>query len=265
MNEHDLFRAIGHADDAFLLEIAKPKPRRLPKQFGLITAVLALVLTACAAPVVIRSFDKVQGGNIVTSGQDMELTTIIRKDGTTVETRPIYTSGTVSLEVTPAEDAPETIEEAYFPLKLLDHCTIESYTEEETVISAELSMNAPKHMTVHDILYQQHVLPKDGKIEVEGIVGTGPWTQEEKTYGNISTIQFSGKWSLYCTDRETGELITGWETPNSTIFHIFWSDGMYLYCVKLPIIGSITASAIEEILTSLTAVEDITPYLPAAE
>jgi len=51
MNEQTLFTAIGGADDAYLLELEQPKLRRLPRHFGLIAAMLTLLLTACAAPV----------------------------------------------------------------------------------------------------------------------------------------------------------------------------------------------------------------------
>ena len=58
MDELDIFAAIGGVDEKLLTEA----PRRLPRRWGLIAAVLALaVLTACAAPVVIRSFTAVSG------------------------------------------------------------------------------------------------------------------------------------------------------------------------------------------------------------
>lgn len=263
MNEHDLFLAIGQADDAYLLELEQPKRRRIPKHVGLIAAVFALVLTACAAPVVIRSFDKLEGGSVLESDKDMVLVSQLL-DGTVLETATFYLSKTAVLDVAVEPGAPDTIEQHYIPLKLLEFCGVDAYTDEETLFSIELSIKAPKKITLHGLLYQQHILPEDGHIEVTDILPTGILAQSYETFGNVSALVISGQEMF--TDGE-GHRIYESSNTIATFYtkHIFWSDGMYLYCLKLPMTYPIDYSKLEEIVTSLTAVEDITEYLPAAE
>ena len=68
MKEYDLFAAVGGVDDRFLEELEQTPARRLPRHFGLIAALIALLLTACAAPAVIQSFDKVRSGKRAEEG-----------------------------------------------------------------------------------------------------------------------------------------------------------------------------------------------------
>ena len=255
MNEHDLFRAIGHADDAFLQEIDQPKNRRLPRHFGLIVAVLALVLTACAAPVVVRSFDKVKGGEIVASDQDI-----------VIRTNTVYSvSKTVSLEVAVDPDAPDTIAEYWLPLKLLEYCNVEGYTQTDTALTVSFSMDTTRNRRVYDILYHQQVLPSDGSFEVEGVLKAGIWQQCENTYGDISVTEFYGRAAASAVDMVSGQLCVGKDTFNAAVRHIFWSDGMYLYCLRLVMSPPVYQSKVEQIVTSLAPVEDITQYLPAQD
>lgn len=267
MDEHDLFAAIDAVDDAYLLEIEQSKIRRLPKHFGLIAAMLALLLTACAAPMVIRSFDKVQRGGIVESEHDRIREVVRLGDGTVLETTPVYYSGTVELEVEVDPEAPDNIEEHRLPVKMTEIYTVEEYTDSETEFTISFSGNGVKGRRYYDILYRQCVLPKDGHTEVRGILSVGSFTQAEKAYGDASVLEFYGhdtfnkpkgtnKHGIKYYDADTYEL------SGCKARYIFWSDGMYLYCLKIPICPPINGdSDIEEIIGSLTTVENLSEYL----
>lgn len=269
MKEYDLFAAIGGVDDRFLEELEQTPARRLPRHFGLIAALIALLLTACAAPAVIRNFAAVQGGTIVESERDLDLEAMFRERyGDKVEyvgPSKSYRSRTVSLEVDVSADAPETIEEYWLPAKLLECCNVESWSVSDTALSVELSMDTNKNRRVYSICYQQCVLPKEGEAQMEGILGLGSWEKQEMTYGDVSAVVFYGRDVVDGIDLETGKRIMGNATINADVRHIFWSDGLYLYgmrLVRMPPLGRIPE---EDILGSMTAVEDLTEYLPAAE
>lgn len=266
MREQDLFTAIGGTEDAFLMELDEPPSlKRFPKQFGLIAAIFVLLLTACAAPVVIRSFDKLRQGSIVESEQDIRIPRVISSDGTVVEADTLYVSRTVSLEVDVDEDAPETIQSRYIPAALLERCTVEACTDSESLFSLELSMDGPKNSRITDIRYQQLPLPKDGKMEVQGILSSGIWRQKLRTYGRASVLEITGlsKYETALGEVHIGHMLAGGEHIRSIqTRQIFWSDGLYLYALKLPFYPPyIRDSKFEEIITSLTPVEDITEYL----
>lgn len=269
MKEQELLAAIGGAEDRFLEELEQPKVRRLPRQFGLAAALIALLLTACAAPAVIRNYNAMKSAAIVEAEQDLNLEEIwkdkygneVLRAGPTV----IYTSGTISLEVEASPDAPETIGEYYLPLKLLECCNVESYTLSDTVLTVELSMDTAKKRRVYSLIYQQQVLPEDGQAEVEGVLGIGPWENREVTYGNITAQEFNANWVVHAVDLETGEYIDGRETVNAYIRHVFWSDGRYLYGMRLVMMPPVNAQKVQDIMDSLTAVEDLSQYLTTAE
>lgn len=262
MNEHDLFRAIGGTNDVFLQEIDQPPVRRIPKHMGLIAALLALVLTACAAPVVIRSFDKVQSGSRSQDGNGY--TIHVYKGGSKTSERVYFTSSDVELEVERNANAPGTIEEYSMPLKLLDYCDVESYTDTGTLFAVSFSMSSTEQEKGCGILYRQYVIPADGTVVAENFLGSEEWEREEKNYGDMKVLEFHGYGALRNT---SGNIVLNSKTKvmQTYIRHIFWSDGMYLYCLKLPQIYPITYADVEQIVTSLTPVEDITEYLPAVE
>ena len=264
MREQDLMAAIGDIDDIYLLELEQPNIRRLPKHFGLIAAILTLMLTACAAPVILQNFTALQNGGIVDNEHTITWAELWENpeehivNGNYIILHP----NTVALEVTVSEDAPETLVQPCLPLTLLDYASIETCTISETQLSLTLSTKVPQYGQIRGILYQQRILPENGHIEVDSFVGPGLWNEGMKTYGSISVLEIDGNTSYEQTASEPAL-----EQPSYTghIYtkHIFWSDGNYLYCLKLPITYSLPVTAVEDIVTSLTAVEDITQYLPA--
>lgn len=256
MKEQDLLIAIGYADERFLEALEAPAVRRLPKHFALIAAMLALVLTACAAPVLLQNFAALEKGCVVQSSQDLVLEKIwtdSKGHALSVDTDRYSVSKQVSLEVSISPDAPNHIETHQIPLKLLDHAAIESCTDEDALFSLTFSISIPKAGKSSCIQYQQHVLSEDGQMKVEGFLDSGFWETESQTYAGISVLEISGE-ALYSGSKGSTRAYTK---------HLFWSDGLYLYCLKLPIVYPLNSSMVEDIVASLTAVEDITPYLPS--
>lgn len=257
MREHDLFTAIGEIDDIYLLELEQSKIRRLPKHFGLIAAIFVLLLTACAAPAILQHFDALQSGGIVNNEHTVTWDELWENpdahavDGDYIILHP----STVAMDVTVAEDAPETLVHPCLPLGLLDYASIENGALTETSLSLELSTKIPRYGTIRGLYYQQHVLPKDGHVELENFVGSGVMKENLKTYGDISTLEVEGKTCYPLLDSPR-------EQPAVYTKHIFWSDGHYLYCLKLPITYNLPVTAVDGIVTSLTPIEDISDYLP---
>lgn len=258
MNEQTLFNAIGGVEDSYLLELEQHKVRSLPKHFGLIAAMLALFLTACAAPAILQHFDALQSGGIVQNEYTVTWDELWKNpeahfvEGNYIILQP----NTVALNVTVAENAPESLEQPCLPLALLDHVSILNGTLTETSLSLEFSGKIPQYGQIRGIFYQQHVLPKDGRIEVENFVDAGLMSENMKTYGDISALEIEGRTCYPLLDNPR-------EQPAVYTKHIFWSDGYYLYALKLPISFYLPVTVVEDIVTSMTPVEDITEYLPA--
>lgn len=270
MKEQELFAAIGGVEVRFLEEVEQPKVRRLPKYFGLIAALVALLLTACAAPVVVRNFAAVKNGSIVESERDMVMEKIWKDKGENpvahIGPDVYYTSGQVSLAVETSPDAPETIEECYLPVKLLEYCNVENWSIDDTVLSVELSMDTTKNRRVYSIFYQQQTLPEEGLAAMDGVLGNGFWQERESVFGEITAMEFYGRGAIRCVDLKTGKELHGRNTLNESIRHVFWSDGMYLYGMRLISLWPLNGTAsVEDILDSLTAVDDLDQYLPKTE
>lgn len=258
MNEQTLFTAIGTVDDTYLLELDQPKVRRLPRHFGLIAAMLALLLTACAAPAILQHFDALQSGSILQNENTVTWDELWEDpDAHFVEGNYIILQpNTVALNVTVAENAPEALDQPCLPLDLLDYVSILNGTLTETSLCLEFTGKIPQHGQIRGIFYQQHVLPEDGHIEVENFVDAGIMSENMKTYGDISALEIEGRICYPLLDNPR-------EQPAVYTKHIFWSDGHYLYALKLPISFYLPITAVEDIITSLTPVEDISQYLPA--
>ena len=190
MKEYDLFAAVGGVDDRFLEELEETPARRLPRHFGLIAVIIALFLTACAAPAVIQTFDKVRSGKRAEEGGGYQIYRY--SAGSKTEEEPYFVFSGVSLEVDTAPDAPDTIETRYLPLELLEYCRMEEYSETETELSVMLSMKVPEYDRAYGICYRQYVLPKDGNVQIEGILDSMEWEESTKTYGDVTAMEFHG-------------------------------------------------------------------------
>lgn len=264
MDERSLFAAIGGVDETYLQELEYPQTRRLPRHFGLIAAVLALLLTACAAPAILQHFDALKDGNIQPTQRDIKLTDLFENPEqhvTQYKADAFTFSDTVIIQLNRAEDAPETIAQPCIPEKLRDYVTIESIRLTDTVLSLELSAKVPKYGRIYGLLYQQHIIPEDGLAQISGILEPGFWEETFTTYGDISVMEITGNTTF---EDEEGNIIMdeAGKLPRIHTKHIFWSDGHYLFCLKLPVTYNIPVTSLEEIVTSLTPVDDISEYLP---
>lgn len=268
MTEHDLFTAIGQSKDAFLPELTPIPVYHRPQHLGFIAAILALILTACAVPTVIHSFDKLKSGQIVPTESDKvwEYWLVFNSNGEKIRQKSttIYESGDLDIQVEPDTDAPQTIEEYRFPLRLSELYDVVEYSCGETLFSVEFQGTAPQNQVLIDIEYRQYALPEDGRITVEDFFLPGPMEESAKQYGEITVLQYDGY-------GESVDPIFFTAPENYVVRHtvraryLFWSEGMYLYCLKLPKVYPLVNDAdFEKIITSLSTVEDITGYLPAA-
>lgn len=281
MKEYQLFEAIDGVEDRFLQELEESPVRHLPRRFGLAAALIALMLTACAAPVVARNLSALKEASIVRTEEDIDFEQLHKEQhGGSVEIMGpsvLYMSEKVALEVETADELPQTMETYYLPVKLMELCQVENWEVSDTVLTVELSIetknlkdgrpNGPVYrqpMQAYGLVYQQQLLPEDGKVESEGVLGKGMWDQMERTFGDISVVEFSGRWTVDVMDLETQKLIHG--RINARIRHIFWSDGVYLYGLRLVSVPPLnTEVKLQDILDSMTAVEDLSAWLPAAE
>ncbi len=257
MKEYQLFEAVGDSEERFLMELEETPSRRLPKHFGLAAALIALMLTACAAPVVIRNFDKLKNAQLLQSEEDKVWYNYEGEEGFRVNK-----SGVVTLTVEKAEDAPETLEEIYIPMEFLQHGTIDGGRRTETQLSLEFSAQTSRSGRVEGLLYQQRVIPGDGHMEITDVVEPGVWQQATYGFDNLTALNIFGEPIMEdAPEQFHGRMVLSpW-----TINHIFWSDGHYLYCLRYPMELGIDETELEEIITSLTGVEDLSQYLPKME
>lgn len=263
MTNHDLYRAIGEVDDVYLLECETRPVRRVSRRFGLIAAVVALMLTACAAPAIIQTFDKIQSGDRSENGYDYVIYEY--GNGSKTPSAIYYLSSDVQIEVSVSEDAPDKIETQYLPLRLFDYCQLEEYEQTDDSLILSLSTGIPQFGNVPCVQYRQYTLPEDGFVTVPNILNSMEWEKSTQIYGDVTALEYHCL-STYIENADGERMyFEGTPTPTITMKAIFWSDGDYLYCLKFPITYKLTNSVVEGIVTSLTAVEDISEYLTTAE
>lgn len=237
MDELDIFAAIGGVDEDLLGD----KPRRLlPKRWGLIAAVLALaVLTACAAPVVLRSFTVVSSGEAeLTRGAyrtgsvviDRETGDIVGFNGSGERYPAEYE---IRLEIEEAGRRPETLEERYALTwvpenygKYFDN------SEEETVVWRFCSEDSPDQRLRY-VEFRQSLLPEGNPVIFTDSFSAfrdmfvNRMDSRTVTYGEATVLE------LYpCITEEEMEIA-------ETIFfqtsrYLYWSDGAYLFRLEIP-------------------------------
>lgn len=260
MNEETLFEAIGDVENRFLEELEEVPLRRLPKRFGLIAALIALLLTACAAPVVIRNFDKVIDGSPAETGPGFHV--YVYENGNLTET--YFRPSGFDLEVNVSPDAPDKIMEHYLPLAFLEHSQIESYSDTEQEFSLSLSMKIPRYGRVYGITYFQRTLPKDGIAYIEGVLDHPDWEQIMRTFGETKVMEISGKDAYTDADGNTICYNGNW-IAQITTKQLYWSDGHYLFGLHYPVTYPLSDADTEPFINSLTAVDDLNQYLPQEE
>ena len=256
MNGETLFEAIGAVEEVFLQELEQRETKGLPKRIVVLAAALALALTACAAPVILQNFKALKNGHIALSEEDLVFEEVwTDRDGHLMkfDSDRYYMSGSVCIEVSVWEDAPEKLENYRIPEALLDYCTAEHLEKDDTSLSLELSMNIPRYGKIHGIRYRQQVLAQDGTMEIEGILPSGLWEQERKIYGDWTVLEYTGSYD-YETEEETVQASS--EHRDITTKCMFWSDGQYLYCMRIPVAYPLVITEVEKIVGSMTEIED---------
>ena len=243
MTNHDLYRAIGEADETFLLECEQSLPRRSPRHLGIIAALVALMLTACA-PAAIRAFNAIKGTSL---SQTDEIYEFYELESSVYE---------IWVDIDIAQDAPTTIETAYLPIAM------ENYGESITVEQKEWSVSfycmsretsAEEYVDFHQSAYPAHTRNEE-KILLGKFYASPGNTPQIREITFEDTVVLDIIQESHAHKRESG----AYYLPHRTVF---WSDGYYLFFMNLP--TSWNDDQIKEMISSLTPVEDISQYLTA--
>lgn len=241
MNEHQLFQAIGQADEKYLQELEEKKQLKLGRtlrRVGLAAALICLLaMTAVAAPNIISALT---GGETYWSYDLYPYVSIYGpgEEGMTDGHR-------VVLEINVDPDAPATLETPCIPTVLLENhpagrCVWESHG---AVYWCKYYYENGK---TDDIRFEQYAIPEDGDGKYYAIIRSIPDAKKESrmfTVGDIQVMEVT---------------FTGWIDPESMRFvetrQLYWSDGMYIYYLLLPY--DVDAAFYESVITSVQPVED---------
>lgn len=253
MNEQDLFAALGEIDDCLLLSPEQPRKLSL-RRFGLIAAILcALVITACAAPVILGAIQS--GDPEYLKEQEYEIRHFDSREETQYTLTYQEDVYTVELKITTADEIPETIETAYLPAAVP-----ESWEGEETVINSGGGTLTCKWDIRSDAgsaiaIYQQWPLNADDADGTKTIyVYADPGAEVEAqmhAVGQISVLEIACTANPQAVQNEDMEHPVVFTTGGKRDF--YWSDGKYLFRLYVPY--ELDISAVEGIVSGLTAVD----------
>lgn len=244
MNKYDLFDAFSGIDDDLLQRSEERKTtRRIPFRKALIAAaaVMALAVTAIAAPI-LREFLFPDEPVLVSEGKRHiygDLYRDIEKD----EYR-------IDLNVSSSDPLPTQIEEVRLPQYMIENNWLVAYGEVDAVYS-----EGPVHFKWWDretpkwVTFEQLCIPAEGvTFKLETYHGAEV-SQETVTVGDVELryLNIPGY-----VNHDT------WESyPEVTA--VYWSDGAYAYHLECS--RDVTDAELAEIVMSVAAVEDVTPYL----
>ena len=241
MNEHQLFEAIGHADEKYLIELEGRKPLKLCsvlRRAAMVAALITLLaVTAVAGPNIISAL---VGGETYWSD---ELYPYVSIYGPSAEG---MTDGhRVVLEIDVDPNAPATLETPCVPTVLLENhpagrCVWESHG---AVYWCKYYYENGK---TDDIRFEQYAIPEDGDGKYFAIIRSITGAKKESrmfTVGDIRVMEVT---------------FTGYFDLGSMRFvetrQLYWSDGMYIYYLLLPY--DVDAEFYESVITSVQPVED---------
>ena len=240
MTNQDLYRAIGDVEERFLSECEETTVPRVPRRFGIIAAVIALMLTACA-PAAIHAFNALKEASL---SQTEEIYELYEMETSEFELW-------VDIEI--AQDAPTTIETAYFPTAM------ENYGESITVEQKEWAISfycmsreasAENYVDFHQSAYLDYTRTGDKFI-------LGQFHAKPGCTPQVRKITFEDTVILDVIQDTIGKKkeSDAYYLPHRTVF---WSDGYYLFFMNLPV--SWSDDQIKEMVSSLAPVEDISQY-----
>lgn len=233
MNEYDLYRAIGDTDEKFLRECEQTSVRRRPRHFAVIAAVVALMLTACAAPAVIRTYDALKNGTI-TQADKMY---------------PPYNVYDVEVEIAIFPDAPTSIEEIYLPTGMLEYLDGSSYTLSDWAFSLRCYAGGGQET---ELFFLQNAFSEEERYENSLLVAKYFFHEVavpeivQKTYGDIRAWEYL--FDLYTSG------------GYYSFRNVLWSDGIYFYFFQFPV--DWTEEQITDMLSSLSLLEGGVDALP---
>ena len=243
MNEHDLFESFGGIDDDLLERSEHRAVRKLPLRKLVIAAaaVMLLAVTVIAAPLLREllfptEVVQVNEGRRRTYG---DLFLDLQND----EYR-------IDLTVDSTTPLPAEIEEVRLPHYMIENDWLVSYGEIDAVYS-----EGPVHFKWWDraspkwISFEQKCMPEGSTSFSLEVYHGAELKHESVTIGDL-TLEYYTVPSF--RNPET------WESyPRMTT--VYWSDGEYAYHLECSM--DVSPEELVEIVTSVAAVEDVTPYL----
>lgn len=242
MNEHDLFLAIGEADDAYLAGESRQKTnrgKRILWRVGLVAAVISLLaVTVSAAPLILGGLS---GGNIRLMEDGQPYISIYSTAGKTVGN-----GYQVLLELDVDPDAPETLEDPCLPVSLLEGNPPSRCNWEKYGVICWFRYHCQDGRT-KSIRFEQYTIPETVDGLYPAICRSIEWSVVKSR-----TLECGGKTVYEVTF--TNPLKTGLETRQ-----LYWSDGQYIYYLLVDY--DVEAEDYEKMIESIQPVEDMTPYL----
>lgn len=237
MNEHDLFLAIGGAEDAYLIGKTQ-KPKRILWRAGLVAAAAALLIgSVSAAPVILGAL---RGGDIRFEEGEHPYISIYSTAGISSKGYQVL----LDLDVDP--NAPETLEVPCLPVSLLENNPPSRCNWEKYGVVCWFRYQYPDGSTKF-VRFEQYTVPKPVDGLYPAMCRSIPW----------STVKSR---TLECGDRTVYEVTftDSWKETLETR-QLYWSDGKYIYYLLLD--HDVEATVYETIIESIQPVEDMTPYI----
>lgn len=256
MDELDLFEAIGQVDEELLID----KTRRITplRKMGLIAAVLTLaILTACAAPVVLRTFQAVSGGEVeLTKEGGRRLAFLI--DNETGERTMVSQSVEpaqyrITLDIAGEGVRPDALEELYAPVWIPEDY-VNSYEESET------DSHILRYVTdswagfpARYVEFRQSLLPEGNPVT---------FTDSFTGFRGLHVNRMDGEYVVY-GEAAVLELREEMDAEEAACFcdsfmqisrYLYWSDGAYLFRLEIP--WDMDSRTVEQIITSVQIVKE---------
>ena len=240
MTNHDLYRAIGEADETFLLECETQPARRISRRFVIIAAVVALMLTACA-PAAVHAFNALKEGTVAQTDKSYgyyELESSVYE---------------IWVDIDIAQDAPASVETVYLPTAMKNYGSMLTYAKKDWAVSfyhTRMEDNPDEYMDFHQAVYPANARTGDAFVLGEFYANSDTEPQVNTlTFDDITVLDIIHEAPAHSQD--AGACYIEQRT-------VFWSDGHYLFFMNLP--SSWADKQIEEMVKSLSVVEDFSEF-----